>query len=242
MSVLDAPIDKYREELESTEEGQLILLFDSLFCKDIDRYTENNLGKYEHTITDQDIKDCINKHDNIKRLHEFVYDKYLCPMHILKRVISDGKISISRSDEILEIDLDTQKIVKGSMTVKIPTVSEKTLKDYIKNKISLSYLHVTKKRLNTIRNIYNILDIDINDDIKKYSKYTKGNISQAIRNRVSFIVTQNEWQIKDVNLLERVPEWIADAINHNCASALANLYRIKAMVKKGKSIYSMEVL
>lgn len=58
--------------------------------------------------------------------------------------------------------------------------------------------------------------------------------------RLTQIFKNNEWNIKDTGLADKVGQWICAYVKHGDLSALSNFCRLKVMTHKGNPIYSME--
>ncbi len=63
---------------------------------------------------------------------------------------------------------------------------------------------------------------------------------QELVNRLITLFKNNEWNIKDTTLADKVGYWIADYIKEGNLAALSNFCRLKVMTHKGQAIYSME--
>lgn len=61
-----------------------------------------------------------------------------------------------------------------------------------------------------------------------------------VRARVEQILRDNEWNIKNVELGEKVGKWITDYVINGRLNAFTNLCKLKVMTHGGKAIYSME--
>jgi hypothetical protein len=61
-----------------------------------------------------------------------------------------------------------------------------------------------------------------------------------ISNRLNQVIRDNEWNIRDSVLADKVGTWCVQYINQGNLAAMANLCKLKVMTHKGLPIYSME--
>lgn len=62
----------------------------------------------------------------------------------------------------------------------------------------------------------------------------------AIIRRVRQLFKDNEWNIRDTELANKVGNWISEYISYGNIAAFSNFCRLKVMTHKGQPIYSME--
>lgn len=73
--------------------------------------------------------------------------------------------------------------------------------------------------------------------IKTRSERTKRNV---IIGRLSKLFKNNEWQIKDTELANKIGTWIYQYITDGNLAAYSNFCRLKVMTHKGQPIYSIQ--
>ncbi len=73
--------------------------------------------------------------------------------------------------------------------------------------------------------------------LKTRSPYKK---RHAITNRLKVLFKDNEWNIRDTELANKVGFWIRDYIQDGNLASFSNFCRLKVMTHKGQPIYSME--
>lgn len=62
----------------------------------------------------------------------------------------------------------------------------------------------------------------------------------AIVNRLKVLFKDNEWNIRDTELANKVGKWMRDYVQDGNLAAFSNFCRLKVMTHKGQPIYSME--
>lgn len=135
----------------------------------------------------------------------------------------------------------TQQIIYGG-TLKVikvvNTLDEKILGDLLgKGGIDVvkgHYLNTSEiSRTNEIMELLGSCE----EGLKTRSLRTK---KRVLVNRLQNLFKNNEWNIKDTELADKVGSWIIDYIYKGDLSALSNFCRLKVMTHKGNPIYSME--
>jgi len=72
-------------------------------------------------------------------------------------------------------------------------------------------------------------------------KSLKGrNIGYTINHKISAIITEDEWRIRSIDLVEKMIDWAGDYINTGNISSLANFAKLKIMTHSGQPIYSIQ--
>lgn len=66
------------------------------------------------------------------------------------------------------------------------------------------------------------------------------NKQRMIKQRMNDIYKNNEWKLKDLELANKVGQWIRDYVVDGNLAAFSNFCRLKVMTHKGAPIYSME--
>jgi len=64
---------------------------------------------------------------------------------------------------------------------------------------------------------------------------------QHLRRLYNAIAAQNTFNIKSVDLMDKLGEWIYEYVNHRKEVAFANICKLKIMTTMGAPIYSMEI-
>jgi hypothetical protein len=62
----------------------------------------------------------------------------------------------------------------------------------------------------------------------------------ALHDRLVKLFKDNEWNIKDTTLANKVGFWICSYVKEGNLAAFSNFCRLKVMTHKGQPIYSME--
>ena len=138
------------------------------------------------------------------------------------------------------IDMSTRTILSGGMRLnKVKSVLED--RDVEKTLGSRGLTHLGNIRWSrcNISNLNEILDL-----VGKCDDLLKGKSGRrkyfGLRSRLHQIFEKNEWNIKSIDLSNKVGIWVTDYLITGNLAALSNLTRLKVMTHKGVGIYSME--
>jgi hypothetical protein len=79
------------------------------------------------------------------------------------------------------------------------------------------------------------------NEVKTMRKSKQG-INKAIwvANAISLIISENKWNIKDIDLMIKLVHWFDDYMHHESIYALSMISRLKAMSHFSNPIYSVE--
>jgi|GEM_PF-6719757 len=140
------------------------------------------------------------------------------------------------SDEVI-LDFEQQKIIGDIRLVKKKkTLEEKELQGLMGRK-GKDYIDVyTNNQYAYAQEIADLLGCDA-DVMKSRSVRTK---VFGIRHKYRQIMNENKWNLKDVDLADKVGFWIACYCQTGNLAALKNLTKLKVMTHKGLPIYSIE--
>jgi hypothetical protein len=140
------------------------------------------------------------------------------------------------------IDWQRQEIFDGKIFLvkKIFTLEDKEL-NKIMGKMGIDSVRMMSSynSSHTIQRSNEIMEIlgGCETDLKSRSPRTK---RQAIIKRLTKLFKNNEWNIKDTELADKVGYWISDYIEKGNLASFSNFCRLKVMTHKGNPIYSME--
>jgi len=138
------------------------------------------------------------------------------------------------------IDFETATISNGCIKLvkTISSLEEVTLKNLLgKEGINEVYsMYVPTHGLSRANEIMELL-CHCEEGISSRSPRIK---RKHITKRLKDIFKNNEWNIRDVELANKVGAWIADYIANGNLSALSNFCKLKVMTHKGNPIYSIE--
>jgi hypothetical protein len=90
-----------------------------------------------------------------------------------------------------------------------------------------------------LERINEILDVLSNCEGEKRNRSYRKKMNR-IEQRLREIFNTNEWRIRDMELANRIGDWIVDYIEHGNLAALTNLCKLKIMTHNNMPIYSME--
>lgn len=149
--------------------------------------------------------------------------------------------TLEMSDDNLKLNFVTSCIEGG--TIKLlkhtTTFDEKVLKDLLGKK-GIDHLH-------SYESAYNLKLSHANEVMEVLGKCDAGIRSKSARIKRATIVRRlqelfknNEWNIKDTELADKVGLWISNYIFSGNLAAWANVCKLKVMTHKGQPIYSME--
>lgn len=235
--------DKVVDELENSDEGWLTLAIEPYTYSLFDRLAEVDLPtEYEITyddvmylagngfrnITEGDVVKMLLNRDNIKDL------KY----EDIKHMLSFNQHVCFVASNNLVINL-AQKEIVGSLKFVMPDITEESLPGLIHNKVVSRMLYsihnyIKDRDIGTLNEIMSLLECK--EHLKGRSQRKK---IIEITNRFATIIKDDEWKIRDCDLILKATDWLRDACNGNI-HGIANLTKLKCMTYSGKVIYSME--
>jgi hypothetical protein len=168
-------------------------------------------------------KDLIDKisythRDQLKKCFKFEVSGHNLTINFETRTIDGGEIKLVKTMSTL--DEDTLKGILGN---------EGILKVH-----NMGYLEPSAlSRMNEIMELLG----NCQSGLRTRSYRTK---RRELSMRLQKLFKDNEWNIKDTGLADKVGFWIADYVKEGNLAALSNFCRIKVMTHKGQPIYSME--
>jgi len=181
-----------------------------------------------------------NSHDNSLRKETII--KSLIDS---ERTLTWDEMNIIRDCFTVQVSENTvidmeSKTIKGNIKfLKIKNLLDDTVLRKILGTNGIKDLASDIKYNNVdISKINEILDILGKCDHIK-SKSTRKKVC-CLLSRLEKIMSNNEWNIKDTELANKVGLWILNYINHGNLAALGNLAKLKVMTHKGLPIYSIE--
>lgn len=141
----------------------------------------------------------------------------------------------------LIIDFEEHKIVGGTIKlVKLAnTMEEKDLKHILgqEGQDLVRYMSIgTPHQINCLNEVMEILG-KCDEGLKTRSIYKK---RRFLDNRLKQLFKDNEWNIRDTELANKVGIWIKHYVQDGEIAAFANLCKLKVMTHKGQPIYSIE--
>ncbi len=143
-------------------------------------------------------------------------------------------------DEIL-LDFENKVISGGKLRlIKVTsTMDEQLLKSMLGSEgiEQVSYANVRDNQAMSRMNEVMELLAKCDEGLKTRSSHKK---RHAITNRLRKLFKENEWNIRDTELANKVGIWIRDYIQDGNLAAFSNFCRLKVMTHKGQPIYSME--
>lgn len=142
----------------------------------------------------------------------------------------------------LEVDL-VNKTMKGSIALikHVATLDDDQLLKVMGDR-GLSAIKRPPEGDDAKTRMNEVLDVLGGDErIKEVIKAKSSrNKFSAIRNRLSNILKTNEWRIRDMELADKIGNWINLYIQRGDLAAFTNLCKIKVMTHNNMPIYSME--
>lgn len=145
------------------------------------------------------------------------------------------------TNEII-IDFENEIISGGEITlIKLnSTMDEKILENILGQEgiesLHPSIMHGSTDSLSRANEIMELLG-NCENGLKTRSDRKKRG---AILNRLNDLFKNNEWNIRDTELANKVGYWIRDYIMDGNLAAFSNFCRLKVMTHKNQPIYSME--
>lgn len=140
------------------------------------------------------------------------------------------------------IDFEQNKILGGEIKlVKIlQTIDEKQLTNILgRDGIDLVQYNADFHKPQALSRVNEVMEIlgKCDQGLKTRSYYKKKKI---LSQRLMILFKDNEWNIKDTELANKIGRWIKEYINDGTISSFGNLCKLKVMTHKGQPIYSME--
>lgn len=138
-----------------------------------------------------------------------------------------------------EINFETKTLNGSLKIIKVQsTMDEKILEDMLGREgvqavQYMSYHQDSASRLNEVLEI-----IGHCDEALRTKSMRKKRV--VLIKRLQNIFKNNEWNIKDTELANKVGTWIRGYVEHGNLAAWSNFCRLKVMTHKGQPIYSME--
>lgn len=124
-------------------------------------------------------------------------------------------------------------------------IPEDEIKNII-NELCVNEIHITEyrsgsqKRNESLSRMNEILDLIGTEKASDRSTRSVKRKANALRHRISAIVANDEWRIRDYKIIEAFCENVQNYINYGTLHSLMNITRLKCMTHKGAPIYSME--
>lgn len=146
------------------------------------------------------------------------------------------------SGEDLILNFENKTITGGEIRLikTCSTMDEKVLANMLGHEgidiLAYSSFPPNNEALSRANEIIEILG-KCEDGLKTRSEHRK---RRVICGRLKTLFKENEWNIRDTELANKVGKWIKDYIVDGNLAALSNFCRLKVMTHKGQPIYSME--
>jgi hypothetical protein len=141
----------------------------------------------------------------------------------------------------LTINFETRSIDGGELKLikTATTLDEDTLKNMLGYEGICKVSHIGYLESSALGRINEIMELlgDCQTGLRTRSYRRK---RHELVGRMQKLFKNNEWNIKDTGLADKVGFWIHDYIKEGNLAALSNFCRIKVMTHKGQPIYSME--
>ena len=138
------------------------------------------------------------------------------------------------------MDFKKKQILNGNVSIKktLFTVDEKDLKNLLgmDGLYAVSLIMASSLPPERFNEIMEMLG-NCKEGIRSRSTRNK---KQYLIRRLRDLLKNNEWNIKDSNLANKLGKWIASYIETGNLAAMSNFCRLKLMTHKGQPIYSME--
>lgn len=141
------------------------------------------------------------------------------------------------------VDFDN-KVLVGSIRL---TKTKFSFEDSdLKNLMGMSGLQYYTSNINrhntNVARITEVMDVlGVNKDEEDFYKTRSGNRKTImLANRLNRLMRENEWNIRNMDIADKVPQWIVDYVNDGNLAAWANLCKLKVMTHKGLPIYSVD--
>lgn len=142
-------------------------------------------------------------------------------------------------DETIYLDFERKTIDGSIRLVKVQTtMDEKVLANLLGKEgiqaVGSMYFH--RDGLSRANEIMELLG-KCEKGLRTRSERNKRHV---IKERLTILFKDNEWNIKDTELANKVGIWIKEYVVHGNLAALSNFCRLKVMTHKNQPIYSME--
>lgn len=153
-------------------------------------------------------------------------------------IVSCFKLNLSSRDIIINFEEET---IEGGVVSLIKTTSildDRALQSILGDEgcERVRALSIYRDRFPRANEIMELLG-KCDDGIKTRSDYKK---RRAIMVRLREIMKNNEWNIKDTSLANKVGTWIVEYIEDGNLASYSNFCRLKVMTHKNQAIYSIE--
>lgn len=144
-------------------------------------------------------------------------------------------------DGDITVDFSKRELIGGTISViKIQTTMDEKVLQGILGQEGLQYLfsmyNISQAGLSRANEIMELLT-GCDNGLKSRSERKK---RESIRERLKLLFKNNEWNIRDTELANKVGKWIRNYVENGDLAAYSNFCRLKVMTHKGLPIYSME--
>jgi len=149
------------------------------------------------------------------------------------------KLEVEGEELILDFE---NKVISGGILklVKTSTTMDEKVLESILGREGIESLHCARMdygdQMSRCNEVMELLG-NCAEGLKTRSEHRK---RRALFNRLNLLFKNNEWNIKDTELANKVGTWIKDYITDGNLAAFSNFCRLKVMTHKGQPIYSME--
>lgn len=136
-------------------------------------------------------------------------------------------------------DSETQEITGGKMfLVKVKDIFEEKEIESRVGANGIRRIRMMGYRDMDVNYANDILELfSMDEERKSRSKKVKYN---AIESKMQEIMKNNEWNIRDLDLSNRVGKWLVEYLQYGNMAALSNFCKMKAMTHNNEPIYSIE--
>lgn len=151
----------------------------------------------------------------------------------------DKCFQLEFNGDMVVLDFEKEEITGGEIhLVKLNSImDEKVLANMLGeegiNVLSYSRFHGNTSRINEVMELLGKCEQGLRTRSERKKRY-------VLVNRLKTLFKNNEWNIKDTELANKVGRWISEYISDGNLSAFSNFCRLKVMTHKGQPIYSME--
>ena len=233
--------DKFVSDLEGSDDGWLTLAIEPYTYSLLDKLEESGFPQ-EYNITYEDIEKIgIGRYGNIT-LNQVV--SLIIKKHNITGITHEEVLALAqyRYHKPVTITNDimmnfTDRTMQGTITFNLPEIDESKLNEFaletVKQKF-YSAFHSSNADVGRLNEIMDLLECENERKSRSVSKK-----STAIRNKFIRIIKDDEWRIRNCDMMLKAADWVLSAMNGNM-HGLANLTKLKCMTHGGKVIYSME--
>ena len=138
-------------------------------------------------------------------------------LNLLEHTLKGGTIKLVKTKEAFE-----EKEIQA-------LIGEQGIRNHLNN---IDHKDVPVERLNEILELLGLHEARRN----RSSKQKLDSLVERMRE----IMTKNEWDIRDVELSNRIPEWIREYLKDGSLPAYMNFCKLKVMTHNEEPIYSIE--